>query len=325
MFHVRKGPVRQSQGYYMNNRNFSVGLFVAVALAAFVGTTLWLTGKQGTEPMVTYSMFYEKDVGGLMLGGPVFYLGVEVGTVTVMKIIPGNPMRVRVDAEVLKSAPINAGTYASLAFQGITGVAVIKLNAEPGLHEPLQKSQDSKFPVIEVRDTGFSALLAMAPAIVERLNSVLLQINEILGEENRAFVSGMLGDLASFSKTLAEEKEFISELPVLLKKTIEELNGSIVRIKSMADKLEPGLAATIENLEQATDKLAMMSARVEDWTAVNDTEMNAFMEDGLGQFPTLVSDARATLREIEKLVKDLREDPSQLIYKPNEDAVKVEQ
>ena len=70
-------------------------------------------------------MFFEKDVGGLMLGGPVFYLGVGVGKVTAMDIIPGDPMRVRVDAEILESAPINSGTYASLAFQGITGVAVI--------------------------------------------------------------------------------------------------------------------------------------------------------------------------------------------------------
>jgi len=309
----------------MNKVNFIVGLFVAVALVVFVGATLWLTGKQGSEPTVGYSMFFEKDVGGLMLGGPVFYLGVEVGTVTAMNIIPGNPMRVRIDAEVLKSAPIDTGTYASLAFQGITGVAVIKLYAEPGVHDPLQVGKDSKYPVIVVRDTGFSALLAMAPDIVERLNSVLLRIDDVLGEENQAFVSSILGDLASVSKTLAAEKVFISELPVLLKSTIEELNNSIRRINSMAEKLEPGLDSTIDNLEQATDKLAKMSARMEAWTAVNDNEMNAFMEDGLGQFPALVSDARATLREIEKLVKDLREDPSQLIYKPSEDAVEVEQ
>jgi len=309
----------------MNNTNFIVGLFVAVALTVFVSATLWLTGKQGSEPTVGYSMFFEKDVGGLMLGGPVFYLGVEVGTVTAMDIIPGNPMRVRVDAEVLKSAPIDAGTYASLAFQGITGVAVIKLYAEPGLHEPLQVGKDSEYPVIVVRDTGFSALLAMAPDIVERLDSVLMRVNDILGEENQQHISSILGNLASVSNTLAAEKVFISELPVLLKSTIAELNNSIKRINSMAEKIEPGLDSTIDNLEQATDKLAKMSARMETWTAVNDKEMNAFMEDGLGQFPALVTDARATLREIEKLVKDLREDPSQLIYKPNEDAVKVEQ
>jgi hypothetical protein len=53
--------------------------------------------------------------------------------------------------------------------------------------------------------------------------------------------------------------------------------------------------------------------------------MNAFMEDGLGEFPALVNDARATLRELEKLVKELREDPSSLIYRPKDNAVDLEQ
>lgn len=203
----------------MNNRNFAVGLFVALGLAAFVSATLWLTGKQGSEPTVYYSMFFKKDVSGLMLGGPVFYLGVDVGTVTAMKIIPGNPMRVRVDAKVLKSTPINAGTYASLALQGITGVAVIKLSADPGIHEPLSVGGDSKYPVIEVRDVGFSALLAKAPGVVERIDSVLMLMEQILGEENRKYVSDMLADFATVTGALAAKEETIGELPVLLKQS----------------------------------------------------------------------------------------------------------
>lgn len=308
----------------MVNKNFAVGLFVALALTMFLTATLWLTGKQGSEPTVNYSMFFEKGVGGLMLGGPVFYLGVEVGTVMAMEIIPGNPMRVRVDVRVLESAPINAGTYASLAFQGITGVAVIRLNADPGQHQPLEKDKKTNYAVIAVRDTGVSALLAKAPHIVDKLDSVLVQINQILGEENREFVSSMLENLSSVSGALAENEKTISELPGLLKTAIEDLSSGVEQIKSMAGRLEPDLTATIANLEKATGKLANMAERLDAWTAGNDSEMNAFMEDGLGQVPALVTDARATLREIEKLVRDLREDPSKLIYKPNEDTVDVE-
>lgn len=308
----------------MNTKNFAVGVFVAIAMTAFIGATLWLTGKQGSEPTVHYTMFFEKDVGGLMLGGPVFYLGVEVGTVRSMDIIPGNPMRVRVDAEVLKSAPVNAGTYASLALQGITGVAVIKLNADPGEHGALQTDPDSNFPVIAVRDVGFSALLAKAPAIIDRLDSVLVQVSHVLGEENRQLVTSVLEDISSITSELATQKESIGELPLLLKKTAEELNDSLSQIRSMAGNMEPGLLAVIENLEQTSRNLAKMTGRLEAWAATNDADMNVFMQDGLGQIPELVTDARVTIREIEKLVKELREDPSRLIYKPNEEAVNLE-
>jgi phospholipid/cholesterol/gamma-HCH transport system substrate-binding protein len=225
---------------------------------------------------------------------------------------------------VLKSAPVNSGTYASLALQGITGVAVIKLNADPGIHEPLQKGKDSPYPVIAVRDTGFSALLAKAPGIVDKMDSVLVQINQILGEENRQFVSDMLSDFSSISSALAAKEETIGELPVLLKDAIEELQDTLIQIKSMAGNLEPGLLSTVANLENTTHKLAEMTTRLELWTATNDADMNAFMGDGLGQVPALVADARSTLREVQKLLKDLRENPSKLIYKPKEDSVEVE-
>lgn len=315
----------------MNSKNFAVGLFVSTAVVVFVVATIWLTGKQGSEPTVDYSMFFERDVGGLMLGGPVFYMGVNVGSVTVMEIIPaeltseGHPNRVRVDIRVLKTAPVNAGTYASLALQGITGVAVIQLNAEPGQLGALKKDKTSGLSVITVRDTGFSALLAKAPHIVDKMDNVLLQINQILGKENREFVSGILGDISTLSNTLAENEETIGELPMMIKTALEELNSSLIQLEAMTTELRPGLSSTIAKLEQTSTNMVAMTQRLESWTTNNDSDMNAFMEDGLGQVPALVSDARASLREIEKLIRGLRENPSALIYKPNEDAIDVEQ
>ena len=309
----------------MNNKNFIVGIFVSLALAAFVSATLWLTGRQGTEPTVHYSMFFENDVGGLMLGGPVFYLGVDVGNVTAMDIIPGNPMRVRVNAEVLKSAPINAGTYASLSYQGITGVAVIKLNPDPGEHGALERDPESGYPVIPVRDIGFSALLSKAPEIVDRLDSVLRNIDDVLGDENRRLVNKILVDVSTTTGALASSEDSIAEIPELLAETIEELQSSIRQIRTLAMDLEPGLESTLANLEQMTGNLVEATARIENWTGDNDEEMNAFMAEGLGKVPLLVSEARAAIREIDKLMKELREDPSRLVYKPNESTIEPEQ
>lgn len=308
----------------MVNRNFAVGLFVAAALAAFIGGTIWLTGERASEPTVKYSIFFDDDVGGLMLGGPVYFLGVEVGSLTEMKIVPGDVMRVRVDIEILKSVPIDQGTYAGIAFQGITGVAVIKLAADPGPHAPLEKGGDSPYPEIQVRETGLTALLENAPVIIDRLDSVLVDINKFLSEENQANIASMLGDLATFSHALAEEKDFIRELPPRLKQSIEELNQTLARINSLAAKLDPGLDAAVANLDRTMANLAQASARMEGWTAANDDAMNAFMGDGLGQFPGLVDEAHEAITEFRALMKELREDPSKLLYERKEESVELE-
>ena len=52
--------------------------------------------------------------------------------------------------------------------------------------------------------------------------------------------------------------------------------------------------------------------------------MEDFLNNGLGQVPELVSDARDALREMEKLLQELRDNPSRLVYKPVDNAVNLE-
>ena len=74
----------------VENRNVAVGLFMTVAILLFVGFTVWITGKKGDEETTAYSILFERDVSGLMLGGPVFFLGVNIGQVQNMVIEDGN-------------------------------------------------------------------------------------------------------------------------------------------------------------------------------------------------------------------------------------------
>lgn len=309
----------------MANRNFIVGLFVSIALITLVVTTIWLTGRNSGGRMAEYWLFFDKGVSGLTLGGPVYYLGVEVGDVSSMKIVPGDPTRVRVDIEILESTPIDSGTWATLALQGITGVAVIKLSGTPGQHEPLPKPKPGDRAVIEVRDTGFSALMSKAPQIIDRLDQVLAQLGELLSAKNRARVSSALDNIAALSGTLSEQRGEIGRLPAEINETLRDTRATLEQLRATSGRAAPKIDAVLKNLERTTASLDKMALRMESWAAGNDSDMNAFLRDGLGQVPALVADTRTALREFQKLVKDLRADPSRLIYQPPSDAIKTEQ
>ncbi len=307
------------------SRNFIVGLFVSIALITFVFTTIWLTGRSTTGRTISYSMFFEKGVSGLMLGGPVFYLGVEVGTVTAMTIVPGDPIKVRVDIKILESTPVDSGTWATLALQGITGVAVVKLRSDPGVHAKLHKHKGQHHLVIEVRDTGFSALMSQAPQIIDKLDVVLEQVRQLLGEENRTNLGNILRNFSAISGVLSSKQEAISHIPLEINASLQKLQATLTQIRTTTATLEPDINIVLDNLERITTNLDKMTRRMEQWAAGNDHDVNAFLEDGLGQMPALISDARATLREVEKLVRDLRANPSKLIYQPNEEGIDVAQ
>jgi len=52
--------------------------------------------------------------------------------------------------------------------------------------------------------------------------------------------------------------------------------------------------------------------------------MHRFVEEGLGEFPELVSNARHAVRQLENLVQELQDDPSQLIIRPRENALEID-
>ena len=118
----------------MNGRNsyLIVGIFVAAGIGLLVAFSLLLAGGRSSGPTEQYTVLFHRDISGLTLGAPVRYLGVGVGQVVDMSLMTDSGTGVKVDIEVLQSTPINTATYASLAFQGVTGVAFISLAADDG-------------------------------------------------------------------------------------------------------------------------------------------------------------------------------------------------
>lgn len=309
---------------FKGDRNFAVGLFVSIAIASFVIFVVWLTGRTGVEEMKRYSMMFGNDISGLAVGGPVKYMGMNIGSVIAMKLEQKDGIRIRVDIEILESTPVDEGTFASLALQGITGVAVVNLATDEGQHLPLQTLEGEPYPIIPVRILGFSALMADAPEIMSKLNDVLARANEILGEENQASISGTLNNIEELTSSLAEERDTIAKIPNNLNETITEIRATVLQLQGMVSDLKPGIDSTVSNIDRSSQNLASLTARVDSLLQNHESDVSHFMEQGLAQAPALMTETREALRDLEKLVMELQDDPSQLIYRPADNSVEIQ-
>jgi phospholipid/cholesterol/gamma-HCH transport system substrate-binding protein len=310
---------------FKGDRNFTVGLFVSIAIAVFVGFVIWLTGRTGTEEMTRYSLLFRRDISGLAVGGPVKYMGMNIGSVVAMQLERGDKtMNVRVDIDVLESTPVDSGTYASLALQGITGVAVVNLATEPGQHPPLEILPGRKYPVIPVRIVGLSAIMATMPEIMNKLDSLLTQAGELLGEENRNTISGALDDVHELTSALAENREAIAAIPGDLRDTLATIRSTVDQLQAAVTEARPGLDATLSNLRQSSENLARLTGQVDDLLAEHEEDVSRFMAEGLGEAPALMNETRQALRELEKLLSELKHDPSQMIHRPPDGAIDID-
>ena len=309
---------------FKGDRNFAVGLFVSIAMATFIAFVVWLTGRTGAEELTRYSLMFHKDVSGLSVGGPVKFMGMNIGSVIKMSLERNDGIKVRVDIEVLESTHVDSGTYASLALQGITGVAVVNLATEPGAHPPLESLPGNDYPVIPVRIVGFSALMASAPEIMGKLNSLLTQAGEILGEANQGAIAGTLENIESLTDSLAQERQTIAAIPGNLNQTISDMQAAIRQLQDMLSQMQPGIHSMIENANQTAENLASLTNRLDTILRDHEDDVGQFLEEGLAEVPALMSEAQEALRDMEKLIQELKYDSSQLIYRQADNSVEIE-
>ena len=308
---------------YERTNYLAVGIFIVVGALALVVVAFWVGGFGQSVPMSRYTIVFERDVNGLSEGSPVRYMGVDVGTVTLIRLFHARDTSIAVDIEIAESTPVDAGTYATLGYQGITGVAFINLAADPGEYAALGMTAGHEHPVIPTRDVGIAALLNAGPEVMAKVSSALDDISRVLSEENVGAATRTLANVEQFTSALAEQRRAMAELPVRANEALELLQSTLEELAAITDEAGPELLAASKNFRQSTEKLADVSARIDGWLAMNDAAVQDFLAQGVGETAALVSDAREAIREMEKLAAELRDNPSRFIYKPKQEPVVV--
>lgn len=310
---------------YERTNYLAVGVFIVIGALGLLAVGLWVGGVGQTVPMSRYTIIFERDVNGLNEGSPVRYMGVEVGQVTLIRLFPAEDAAIEVRIEIAASTPIDTGTYASLGYQGITGVAFINLAAESGEQGEIEVAAGHDFPVIPTRDVGIAALLNSGPELMAQVSYVLDDLDTLLSDENLGAATQTLENVEQFTGALAEQRAALADLPIRMNDSFDQLQKTLELFAAITEEAGPDLVVTTQNLRQATDNLVAVSERVEHWLAANDAAVNSFFAAGIGETGALVQDARKAMRELEKLSVELRSNPSRVIYKPRLEPVAVAQ
>jgi phospholipid/cholesterol/gamma-HCH transport system substrate-binding protein len=113
----------------------AAGAFVLLVSALLVAMAWWLSREGGVR--VAYELSSRDSVSGLNLQAAVRFKGVQVGKVTAISFDPKVPGNVLVRISVDTNAPVTQATFATLGYQGVTGIAHVQLDDGPGPKTPL--------------------------------------------------------------------------------------------------------------------------------------------------------------------------------------------
>src|SRR6478752_4023690 len=126
----------------------AAGIFVVAVSILLVGLAAWLTRDTGDRDL--YEISTRETVTGLQAQAAVRYRGVDVGKVAEIGFDPKAQGNVLMRLEIDHNAPVTSDTFATLGFQGVTGLAFVQLD-DTGKPAPLLQPDDEVPPRIPLR------------------------------------------------------------------------------------------------------------------------------------------------------------------------------
>ena len=268
----------------MENKSHALaaGIFVLLMAALLISAVFWLT--RDTRALREYELTGRVSLTGLQPQASVRYRGVPVGKVTRIGLNPTDRTQVLVRIAVEEFAPVNASTFASLGYQGITGLAYVQLddNGEPNPGAPTGPIPLKPALMTKLTDQG-ERILGQLSESSERFNELLSPVNQktlITAVDNigkaaadlqqlTALVRQTWPDMANNSR---DTLDTVKATALRLSDSAAEVRASARAFRTTNERLNtPG--GTLDQLERATETLASagQTLRVNTLPSINQT------------------------------------------------------
>jgi phospholipid/cholesterol/gamma-HCH transport system substrate-binding protein len=297
----------------MENRAHALaaGIFVALLTVLVLGLASWLTRDTGVRD--TYEISTKETVTGLQAQAPVRFRGVDVGKVSQVGFDPKVQGNVLLQLQIARDAPLTTDTYATLSYQGVTGLAFIQL-ADDGKPAPRLKPDDANPPRIPLRPGLLAKLEDKGVVILDRVGEVADRVNALLGDANQKRIATAL---ESISTTAATTNQLVQHLD-----------------RTVTQRVDPAMAQATVTLRSVQQTAADVGKTVDDFGAVArrinspDGPMDRLAEGvdslsaaadqfGRSTLPRInraTEEATRTVKTLNRAINELTENPQALVY-----------
>lgn len=308
-------------------RHANYALVGAVTLGLFVGLVafvVWLAGFQFTKKFDIYDVVFVGPVTGLSDGGEVHFNGIKVGEVTQLALDPNDPNRVIARVRLTAGVPVRTDSYATLEPQGVTGVNYIQITGgSQGRPLLLAVTPKDTIPVIHSQKGTLAGLLEGGGTVLQRAVVSLDRVNALLSDRNIAAFSTTLQDLKSVADEARDRRAILADAEKTLQDVDKTANSIDELTQSSNQLLNSDGKRALSNIAEASQE---MKATAKDAREMMDKlrgPTTEFATTGLPQLTTTIANLQQTARNMDGLVRDIRQSPQQAFGKPPAKDIKV--
>lgn len=279
------------------------GAFVLVVSALLALLAVWLTRDSSQRDL--YEMSTSETVSGLQPQAAVRYRGVPVGKVELIGFdtkVKGNVLiRVSID----RGAPVTKSTFATVAYQGVTGLGFIQLDSDDESAERLVPNDEDP-PRIPLKPGTLDKLLKQSEVIFNQVEQASIRLNKLLSNENQQAVSVAVTQLSeaagSLNRVAKGLEPTVATLPALSRDTHETVQS----VKTAADEVR----TTARRLNEKGGPLDKLS---EGGTALA-AGVQTFSAATLPKLGEVADETARAMRQLRRTVSAVDDNPQALIF-----------
>ena len=319
-----------------------VGAFVLAVILAGAAFAVWLARYELKEERTFYYIYFRGSVAGLSEGSAVRLRGVPVGTVTGIAIDQRNVELIEVTIALKAGTPVKTDTTATLASQGITGVAYVSLTGGSNAAPPLLPREGKRRATIPSVASPLEKLFEEAPNVIASTSLVAARAAALLSEDNIARIASILRSFDELATAVAERKSHIDPLVQDARAAAESARGAAEAARQLADdaratmarvereataaigdtrvllrdadRLVTGAQPLLGDLRQGAQGFARLATQAEALVRDARGPLRGFADQGLQEFSQFVVEARQLVAALQRLSLQMERDPARFLF-----------
>ncbi len=318
----------------MENKSHALaaGAFVLFVAALLVALALWLT--RDTVSHKVFELSSRDAVTGLQPQANVRFRGVNVGKVESIGFDPAVRGNVLVRINTNTDAPISKSTFATLGFQGVTGLAFVQLDDTGESKEALATSDDTPAR-IPLRPSLLSKLADQGTTILVQVEETSRRLNLLLAPENQKTLFAAIHDIGQsagkFGQAATSLQQFSSNanrvldfqfgpekmnLPKLvddMETTLKSMQATSQSVGASADEFK-GTATELKQLARSVSQPGGTLDKLGQGADALTTVGQSFGANTLPRLNRTSDEAARTARALGQAAAGLNDNPQALLY-----------
>jgi phospholipid/cholesterol/gamma-HCH transport system substrate-binding protein len=296
----------------MENRSHALmtGFFTIALLIAAVLFGMWF--NRDKLERVPYLVATTLSVPGLNPQAAVRYRGLDVGKVDAIDFDPRVAGQILVHLSVNPDTPITTTAYATLGYQGVTGIAYVQLD-DDSVGSTLLASNARNPARIELRSGLLGQLEKRGKVVLEQAELMTRNLNALLSAENRNTMIAAFADISASAKEFgAIERQLaptLARLPALTDKAEQSLEA-VTAFSNDARRLSKNwdaLATRLQAQGGLVDSMARASGSVESVAGSIEVET-------LPHVIQLADEMRSSMRALKSTMDSINDRPQSILF-----------